>query len=439
MSSNIAMIFNCLVRVSRCAQAVQAIREDIADPDRPVTTESVQRVALNVLTCVAEVGSLASQVGNARPEMQLRWNAAAAAADLGHVVHRLHWKGDLNQGDYLDLLGVIAFRVSLVAGNAAVLSRPLFGFDRNQLQRVEDISSAIAIAIQNRHALPQGWIAIQSIFEYFRRRQIQPEMTLIVNHRFIPAMEIDAEYMRMIHPISQAESIEEFQTIPALFENDAVLRRFRCPISRNPIRFVQMVESPSGITVYYETANIMRLLEEQPEQPPRLWPDDVPFLRENIQDCPSAQAQINQYLNTLLQAFKALSMTELDANEFSRLARAIGITDPAVSNKQISRAIRVNFSSPQRAAQIAALSVSTVEHAFDTGARPKMTRVIELQTRSHQPGLAIAVDNARAFLRGMFGSMHAGDQAAMNEFIAKRAKFRLYLSMDLQNTQTVIE
>src|SRR5205807_447519 len=114
------------------------------------------------------------------PARQLRWEAAASVAEIGREVNRLAWKGELIAGDCLNLLGIVALRVTRVASLGATLSKPLFGFDRATLKDVEDLSLIAGNLIQRREKIPQAWNAIQTLIAYLKGSEASRETELAV-------------------------------------------------------------------------------------------------------------------------------------------------------------------------------------------------------------------------------------------------------------------
>lgn len=94
--------------------------------------------------------------------------------------------------------------------------------------------------------------------------------------------------------------------IPVKFLQDPVFRRYQCPISETPIRFICVVETTkqSIDPVYYERREILQWIKENPQQPPPRWPANVPLTQKQIIPWTEVQTQIDQRLSLLLEQEK---------------------------------------------------------------------------------------------------------------------------------------
>ncbi len=437
------MAFTTVLKVLECGyrgyqvyNAGMQIYEDVQNEELD-GVQRVGRVALNTLFIGAEVGAGVSLYRNSAPEIQFGWTVAAGAADVARNANRLYWKGKLNHGDYLDLLGVIAFRVSIVANNALILSRPVFGFNQNSLQTIESISAAAATIIQGRRGLSRvcskAWNGIQSILEYCKGTNAHAEIELAVsiNEQFEPTLVTDFDFAKLIREVTQAHSIDEFLTVPEIFRQDPILGQYRCALSLQPIRFLLLVRGSNGQTTYYEKNAILEFLPAGFEQLPSGWPTNVPFCRENLKESPLHQEQIDLCLNNLLQQYKRLPLDDLTTETFVQLAETIGISNTAISEKKLASAIKKSFS-PEQAGKIGALSIFTTKHAFVPNSPKQETLVVRLQTRSYTEKTNLVLQNPKGLLRALLGSTRRSDKVAFDELINTPVQLNILMARDLR-------
>ncbi len=432
-------------RAIQVADAIIEIKENVEDPKLSVVQKTGQ-IAFNSIFIATEIGAGGiALLGDKTSHAHFHWTVAAGTADIARNVHRLCWKGELNHGDYLDLLGVLALRVSQITNSALVLNRPLFGFDPKALQGIENIAAAAATLIQGRHSISSGcmnaWNAIQSVLQYLRGAGIssETEIAVSVNEQFVPALAMDPIFSRRIRGITQANSIDEFIMIPEIFRHDPVLKQCRCSLSLQPIRFPVSIQDFDGeVIAHYEKSTILGYLTVGLEHRPNGWPENIPLCRESLKECPVQQERINRHLENLLLQFKSLELDDLSTQTFAQLADAIGISNAAISGKQLGLAIQRSFD-PEQKKKIGALSVLEARHAFVPNSPEQEVWTIKLQTRSYTQKVDLSVRNPESFLRAILGSSRPSDKAALDEFINTPVQLKILIARDLRYHSITIE
>jgi hypothetical protein len=432
-------ILTGLIRVGGVYQASLNIHRVCASDKKMTVSEKASRIFLDVVYIAAEAGSLgAARLGYSRQAL-LNWDALVGGVCVARDVRELLSKENLETGDYIDFLGVLAFRVSRVTNTAAILELSLFGIDRAGLARVSDFSAMAGLVIGNREEIGRraqnGWNALQTILVYVKESIVgsNPEISLTIDESQEPALTIDPFYANLIRETQTEDSVDRLHSIPELFRFDAVLKQQKCPLSKLSIRFVLAVRGAEPI-LYYERDAILRHIRENPHSLPSKWPANIPLSEEFLEQCPELQQRIDDRLEILLNQFKDIKFNVVENQTVPQLARAIGISDPARSDKELAKRIRQNFSS-RNVKKLSSMSVFTIPYAFSKNGHEKPTRIITLQTNSYKKSdVMVKLQNQNGFLRAILGSSHPSDQAVLDEFSSGSLRISAYISLDLQET-----
>jgi hypothetical protein len=259
--------------------------------DHPTMSESGKTTiaALNGMTAIAQTADIIADL-IAPPPVQLGMKAVVALCDTGRVLGETAAKDEITTVDAMTCLSTLAFRTTGVARPYFALSGMPVEEAKNTIEALEISSAVIGLTTEciKLHQRRQRAPALEP-------SPIRPPMTAI-------DQKVDP-YEKAILEIKQANSIDDFSSIPILWETDKALNQYRCPIQNRPIRFLCRLKGE--IPVFYEKKTLAEWFSQHPDESPSGWPEALPYLPNSVIKNPAEQKTIDAALSALLIETKA--------------------------------------------------------------------------------------------------------------------------------------
>jgi hypothetical protein len=111
---------------------------------------------------------------------------------------------------------------------------------------------------------------------------------------------LNAKYMQLLLRMIKWYNLEE---IPSTFHKDHVFSQYICAISGKPIRRAVKAVHDLGKTLY-ERKELYHWKAQHPHELPNQWPEDIPFLPENMMSDKKSQKIIDERLEDCSNFFK---------------------------------------------------------------------------------------------------------------------------------------
>lgn len=303
-------ITNYLYKGTQLTQASMDLYRTLCE-DEISPSQKVHRVITDIFVLVFQAAEIGADVKNASLDTKLAIKVSLCGTDFAKELSKKSIKKEpLSKEDYLDLF--------VVAGNRIADLR-----DFRATHCADCCSGSITDTILSSVGIA-GRIAakrkdIQLAYDALMRWKQNAIGTLEGNRQayaYIPLqnvqidnaneqdenLELDEEYLQELRIIQRAQSLRDLTFIPQLFAEDAVLAQWRCPIMHKPIRYVVVVKGTqeNAQPILYEQSNITEWINNNSQQLPLGWPEDVELTLENLANYNPIQFLIDNRLQHLL-------------------------------------------------------------------------------------------------------------------------------------------
>lgn len=285
----------CLVKVCNVVEAGYDIHTTIQSNEFS-STEKVHRVATSALfvaTQTMDVGvDLASGVSSA---VKLGARVGVGIADVSRKVSQKVVQDECDFSDAFDIASTAAFRVADVASLAANLYPQQYG----DLNYPADLLQTGAVLAANRHTLINAKTSVENLL--WRRRSLHTNTLTTIS--------IDEKYKREVLEVLQANEIATFKAIPKFFLEDEELKKWICPITEKPIRYISVIQTTidSDRPFWYEKSAISEWINKYPQRLPSQWPVEISLRQSKLVDYTSVQKMIDKRLLELFNELRALA------------------------------------------------------------------------------------------------------------------------------------
>lgn len=438
MFTNILSSLNKVVRIGSAARDFQKVGQDQSISD----DAKALRQATDIGLIVTGSASLLGNGFNIPHSIKIGLEIGNGGFDVAQRVSVLVCQKEIALDDWVDLGCLITFRACDITKTTLTLRPEVFS------GRSEDVIGMVNLAetgvqlVANREALKKSWKLGKKAFQYFCNYCTErEEVSLVIPINpdlgdLLPSeLRVDAQTERRFDAVRNAQTIEDFNRIPELFIRDPVLKKFLCPISKKPIRYVASVCDPKNHlhSIYYEKSAIENFMAVNSDQLPPQWPQGLTFTRENIVNDLETQGEIDQHLRLLLENFKetpiVIQRDEVGA-KMVLLAKGLGIGNQKISGGEIGDKIIKNI--PHFASST--VSVKQLRHLFHSTTAKKPTTKIEIAFYKIFSGnRSISLIDQKKAVCSLLGSTDISEKTIAETVFQRFRKLELYVSHDLQN------
>ncbi|MFI5343868.1 MAG: hypothetical protein ACHQUC_06570 [Chlamydiales bacterium] len=410
--------------------------------DELTVLQRTHRIATDVLFIGAQGASLVASFTKADPVTQIACAVAVALADTLKKMSRLHCQAAITAGDYIELFaGTLLFRVSNVTERMCSLTPSFLGDHLRAIETLSDVGTGVAILALHAkkiHGVGKNihsrWRAINTICSVlFNNPADQPRPPGIhvrIDRENQVRLEISRNYAERLREVQQFENISQMETIPHFFELDPILGLYRCPISQRPIRFA--LTHTQCTHLHYERSVVMAWLDAHPGERPPGWPEDNDVNVQRLSEIQTVQMVIDRTLEQLLEGIRGFEIQDIHADEYEGFiftkARELGIDNPAVSDREIIRALMANL--PRGMASAVGVMMGT--YRFRAEKKHKAVRRITLLPKLQLVEPQPIIDTLPA-IRALLGSRSENDIDAFKQACMSRLILEVRISMDLED------
>lgn len=406
--------------------------------------QKMHRTLADAVFIFAQTGAMRA---NLSPSMssdeKLALRTGANGAGILKEVSHFATKNPIDREDLIDFISKVGYRVIQTSSDTIMLKPEWLNAPLRQIESVQDLLNVGALLIKNqqniRQAYSKAMCNIKYVLTYIKQRQNPdkafPKMSIRMGED--PVLQIDSVYLNLIKEAQKANKIEDYTSIPELFNNDAILSQFRCGLSKKLIRFIVVVETTEKEPqpICYEKAIIEKYLKERPHQPPENWPNGVVFSLDALRDFVVVQNQINNRLNVLLNEFKTLRAEhypedpeENKKKELLQLIKTLDFNEERKTDSEVADLLLASI--PNHLAR--GVSCFKIEHTFEGDHLKKHTRMIFIQTKVNLSAQSSNQRDLYAPMRAIFGSKDPKDLQALVSALKEKQSLKIFISMDLQ-------
>ncbi len=327
---------------------------------------------------------------------------AAEGSPILHELAHLKCKPLITDEDKLNLIAhaVIAASRSV---NACFKELPQqHALPYNTIQFIATLAQPVALLVLHRHqiktARPIAWRIVVNL--------------LGSDEGALPRIEVrcDENFSKLFQEAVQAKTIADLKKIPSLFYNDRILKKYCCPISKKPIRFIATVQgtSPEDPIIRYEQTEVLRELSATPPKIPKNWPKEIPCAAEFLKEDPVAQEEIDAHLSLLLSETRKEPIA-IDSSIIDLARRFVGRNGLAIGDKILAN--------PRLQNRVSSVSVRIKPHIFNGTTHQQKAHIIEvILSPVIKPGRYTS--NLRAAVKALLGSDEESDYKEL-EILAK--------------------
>lgn len=433
------------VKLVQMGQAAANVYECATNDRLPRNQRIIQGIT-NAGFVALQGATIAAPSAGASPNLRIALEAGVGVCDLAQRVALLTWKKNVQFGDWVDLGCLVLFRVSSVTRTTVTLQPELFEGCQEEVKDLSTFLDTFASIVQFRDVPGRVWVMgkkqLTTIFKYCQgNEEASLELSLdddLVEEATKVKIILDDETAKLVAEFEDVENIYALDKIPELLREDDELKKFICPLTKQPIRHIVVVAGTqnSPCPVYYEKEDICSYLQRNERDNPPGWPQRVSCNRKNILPSPSAQAQINRRLEAILKDFKEMHLPN-SVNE----GRLSPTKDKII---RLLKEIQISGETPSKIVADKILNVVPKNVAFNVRAQrmkhkfkenvEKIALKITIQKNyGFIKGNDLSVKDQRMALFALIGSSDEAEQEALKKAMKAFKTLELYISQDFES------
>lgn len=230
--------------------------------------------------------------------------AASSGGSIARTItHKINGKANSHQ-DIADVIAVVIFRMADIVGQVKKLE--LSPKDKEICDWISACGTAagtglgvINAAVRVYRNKEKIFIATKIVFGCMKKGNDIP----VFEERAAKNEEVLEKDCKKL--IMHMDDWQNLQAIPERFHDDQLFSRYLCAIGNKPIRFpVRPIHLGDNKNVWYERAVLNQWRNEHPNEKPSKWPENLPFIQQNIIHDEMAQNAVDQKLQIYARVFK---------------------------------------------------------------------------------------------------------------------------------------